>query len=438
MREADRVEGFAERADLVELDEDRVGRALVDTALQALDIRHEEVVAHELDAIARALVERRPAGPVVLGHAVLDRDDRVGGDPVRPERGEPGAVERAALAREDIAAAFALALVELGHGRIEGDRDLVAGDAAGGRDGLHQQLQRLAVRAELRCEAALVADGRAVAARREDVAQRVVDLGGPAQALAETAGAERDDHELLEVGRAGGVGAAVEHVGHRHRQQWRRVPVEAAEVAEQGQTACGRGGVGRRERDAEDRVRPEDALVGAAVGGNQRLVDGALVGGVNAAYRLGERPVGVGDRPRDAAPAIAVRVAVAQFDGLVGAGAGSAGDDRPPARAAGEEDDGLDGGVAAGVEQLKRLDVRDRQRCRIGWLAGAHAVPLVWAISGRAGGPARRPRAGGCRRAGCRSAWLRRWRGRATPARHGRRRRRAAYAWRRSGAACAA
>ena len=74
---ADAVERLGERADLVQLDEDRVGRPARDAAAQALDVRDEEVVADELDAIAELLRDELPAVPVVLGAAVLDRDDRV-------------------------------------------------------------------------------------------------------------------------------------------------------------------------------------------------------------------------------------------------------------------------------------------------------------------------------------------------------------------------
>ena len=276
--------------------------------------------------------------------------------------------------------------MQLGHGRIEGDRDLVAGDAAGGGDGVDQQVERLAVRAEPGREAALVADGGAVAAGGEQLAQGVVDLRGPAQALAEAVRAERHDHELLEVGGAGGVRAAVEQVRQRHGQRARLgIAVEAAEVAEEREPERTRGGVGRGERDAEDRVRAERALVGAAVGGDQRLVDGPLVARVEAAHRLGERPVDVGDGLLDAATAVAVGIAVAQLDGLVRAGAGAAGDDRPPERAAREDDVGLDGGVAARVEHLARAHVPDGSRRLVARCAGAHAVSLTRAVSGRGG-----------------------------------------------------
>ena len=206
----------------------------------------------------------------------------------------------------------------------------------------------------------------------------MVDLGGPAQALAEAVRAERHHHELLEVGGAGGVCAAVEQVRHRHRQRGRLgVAVEAAEVAEQREAARRRGGVGRGERDAEDRVRAERSLVGAAVGGDQRLVHGSLVARVEAAHRLGERAADVGDGLLHSAPAVAAGVAVAQFDGLVRAGAGAAGHDRPPERAAGERDFGLDGGVAARVEHLARGDVLNGSCRSVVLFAGAHAISLT-------------------------------------------------------------
>jgi hypothetical protein len=51
-REVDRLEGLAERADLVHLDEDRVGALLLEALLQELLVGDEEVVADELDLVA--------------------------------------------------------------------------------------------------------------------------------------------------------------------------------------------------------------------------------------------------------------------------------------------------------------------------------------------------------------------------------------------------
>ena len=54
VRQLDRVERLGERADLVDLDEDRVGDAGVDAAGEALDVGDEQVVADELHAVAEA------------------------------------------------------------------------------------------------------------------------------------------------------------------------------------------------------------------------------------------------------------------------------------------------------------------------------------------------------------------------------------------------
>ena len=57
----------------------------VNAALEPPGVRDEDVVAHELGLVAEALGEELPSVPVVLGQAVLDRDDREPGGPVRPE-----------------------------------------------------------------------------------------------------------------------------------------------------------------------------------------------------------------------------------------------------------------------------------------------------------------------------------------------------------------
>ncbi len=77
----DGLQGLRHRADLVELDQNGVGHALLDAALEDLRVGDEQVVAGKLHPRPETLREARPALPVVLGHAVLDRGDRVA---VRP------------------------------------------------------------------------------------------------------------------------------------------------------------------------------------------------------------------------------------------------------------------------------------------------------------------------------------------------------------------
>ena len=88
--ELDGIEGLGDGADLVDLDEDRVGDFFLDSVAQAEGVGDEEVVADELDFVAKDFGEMLPAGPVVFGEAVFDADDGVLVDPVLPEGGHLG------------------------------------------------------------------------------------------------------------------------------------------------------------------------------------------------------------------------------------------------------------------------------------------------------------------------------------------------------------
>ena len=79
LRHLDRGQRLGQRADLIDLDQDRVRDALADALRQACDIGDEQIVADKLAAPADEVGQNRPAGPVVLGHAVLDGNDRVFG-----------------------------------------------------------------------------------------------------------------------------------------------------------------------------------------------------------------------------------------------------------------------------------------------------------------------------------------------------------------------
>ena len=108
----------------------------------------------------------------------------------------------------------------------------------------------------------------------QHAAERVEDLGAPAQRLGEGRRAEREEHELLEVDVVVGVRAAVQHVHHRARAGARACV--AAEEAVERLAGDGRAGVGRGERDAEHRVRAEARLGLGPVEGDQRLDRGFL------------------------------------------------------------------------------------------------------------------------------------------------------------------
>ena len=73
----DGIQGFSERADLVDLNQNRISNALSDPFAKEFDIGYEQVIAHELDLCAQSRGQLLPARPVVFRTAVLDRDDWV-------------------------------------------------------------------------------------------------------------------------------------------------------------------------------------------------------------------------------------------------------------------------------------------------------------------------------------------------------------------------
>ena len=75
--ELDGFEGFSQCADLVDLHEDRVGNAEIDTLLQKLHIGHEKVVTDELNLVTDRVSEGLPAVPVVFVATVFDGVDRI-------------------------------------------------------------------------------------------------------------------------------------------------------------------------------------------------------------------------------------------------------------------------------------------------------------------------------------------------------------------------
>ena len=59
----------------------------------------------------------------------------------------------------------------------------------------------------------------------------------------------------------------------------------AAEMAVERQVTAGGAGPGRRQRDAEQRIGAESRAVRGAVGLSQALIEGSLIGWIEAAYR---------------------------------------------------------------------------------------------------------------------------------------------------------
>ena len=190
----------------------------------------------------------------------------------------------------------------------------------------------------------------------EQLLQGVEDLRPGAQRLAERLRAHRQDHELLDVQGIVGVGAAVDDVHQRRRQDPRAHP---AQVAVERQAGADGRGVGGRQAHREEGVGPQALLVLGAVELDHGRVERGLVERVEAGDGVGDLAVDRVDRARHAFAEVAALVAVAQLDRLARAGGGPRGHRGPAEGTAFQDDVGLDRRVAPTVQHLPAPDRDD-------------------------------------------------------------------------------
>ena len=188
-----RRHGLGQGADLVELDQHRVGGVLVDAALNAFHVGDEQVVPHQFEFPAQFAVEQFPARPVVFRQTVFQHQERIFGGPIGVHRHHLGGIHLAAFGAQVVKAV----LIEAAGGGVEGDHHIVAGAVARLFDGLDDQVHGVRVAFQHRRKAALVADADGITAVLEHFLQGMVDLAAPAQGLGEAGRAHRGDHEFL-------------------------------------------------------------------------------------------------------------------------------------------------------------------------------------------------------------------------------------------------
>ena len=136
------------------------------------------------------------------------------------------------------------------------------------------------------------------------------------------------------------------------------VGVGPADVAVQREIELGGGRLGDGQARAEDGVGAEPGLVVGAVEVAQLDVDQSLLEGIDAAQRRGDLAVDVADCGCHTLAEVSL-AAIAQFDRLVLAGRCARRHRGAPAGSALQLDFDLDGGVAAGVEDLTADDADD-------------------------------------------------------------------------------
>ena len=204
--------------------------------------------------------------------------------------------------------------------------------------------------------------------------QRVEDFRSPPPRVAQRRRADRHDHEFLEIDRIVGVGAAIDDVHHRHRQNMR---IRAADISIERQARRGRGGLRHGERNTEDRIGTDASLVRRSVELDHGVIDGDLVLGFHAADRFEQFAVDRLHRALDALAQITL-TAVAQFDRFMCAGRRAGRDSSAAHRAVFQKDVDLDGGVAAAVKDFAADDIDDGSHEALpGWIGEKPAAVLA-------------------------------------------------------------
>ena len=172
MAQGDGVDRLRDSADLIDLDERRVGNAVIHGLGDDGGIRAEVVVTHQLDLVPELAGQRLPAREIVFSGAVFDGPDR---ELLHKFVQKCDHLIRAELVFPDAICAI---LVELGRSGIQSDHDAAAAvRVTSGRNRLNQKLAHLLGRCEVRGEAALIAQPSRVPTRSQNLLERGINLG---------------------------------------------------------------------------------------------------------------------------------------------------------------------------------------------------------------------------------------------------------------------
>ena len=137
----DCVECFGQCTDLVDLDQDCVRNAEINTLLEEGCVCNEQVVTNKLDSVSETLCELLPAIPVILCETVFDGDQRILVDPalIEVDHFFAGLFTFAGTS-EDILAL--LLIKEFGGSRVHCEADVITELVAGCLDCFNHEFQR--------------------------------------------------------------------------------------------------------------------------------------------------------------------------------------------------------------------------------------------------------------------------------------------------------
>ena len=207
--------------------------------------------------------------------------------------------------------------IEFGRCRVHGDGNVGAGTETGLPDRSDDQLERLLVAFQVRRKSAFIANSCGQLAALEDFLQGMKNLDAPLQCFAESRCADRHDHEFLQVDAVVGMFAAVDDVHHRHGED---VSLHAAEILVKLQSQGFGCRLGCSQRNGEDGIGAQPALVFGSIELGQKVVKSALIQDIEAFKFRSDQFIDVAHRIENAEAQIASRIFVPELDSLEGSG----------------------------------------------------------------------------------------------------------------------
>ncbi len=352
----DRFQGLGQRTDLVELDQDGVTDLLVDTALEDLGVGYEQVVTDQLYLFADLVGQDFPASPVGLVHAVFDGDDRVALGQASQVVSKTGRIEYLAFASQIVVAVF----VELAGSAVQCQSNVITQGIASIGNGFGDGSQRIFVGRQVRRKATFITHGSVQAARLQNRLEVVENFSAHAQCIGEVLGANRLNHELLNVDVVVGVLTTVDDVHHRHRHG-----VDAGGAVQVGDVRVQRhalglcSSLGSSQGNSQDGVGAQSSLVLGAVQLDHRAVQLGLSGRITANQQLADGAIDIGNSLEHALAQITALVAITQFQRFARTGGGAGGCASAAHDAAFQNHVRFNGGVTARVQNLTALDIND-------------------------------------------------------------------------------
>lgn len=285
-----RLDGLRDGTNLVNLEQETVAGLLLDGGLDTEGVGHGQVVTNDLDAAVGG--EVRPRLPVILVEGVLNRDNRVLLDVAEVE-------VRKLLARDPLGGVgvrvlevkvVLAVLVEFRRGDVESNLDLAL--VASLLDGLAQEFKRLLSARDVGSKATLVTnvDGYKMIRIRlhlcvyartidavlgaDDLLESVVGLRADLHGLSEAGGTGGEEHEFLERELVASMGSAVDDVESGARENVGGLDTgKLSKVLVEGDALLGGSSLSDSNRNTEDGVSTELALVGSTIELDQEVVD---------------------------------------------------------------------------------------------------------------------------------------------------------------------